>query len=179
MPIKPIDYSKTEIYKLIHKDDIDNENIYIGSTTNFKTRKHCHKKCCKNKNQQNYNLKVYQNIRNNGGWEEWNMLLIENFPCTKKTEADVRERFWIDFYKSKLNTYIPGRTNDEWRNDHKDELFEKAKIYNQDHKEEISEQRKKYNKKNKEKISEYWKEYRNDHKKELVEKGKKSMKKIK
>lgn len=30
MPRKTPDYSKTLIYKLVHKDDIDNENIYTG-----------------------------------------------------------------------------------------------------------------------------------------------------
>ena len=41
MPLTPIDYSKTQMYKLIHNDDINNENIYIGSTTNFRLRKWC------------------------------------------------------------------------------------------------------------------------------------------
>ena len=104
MPKQKIDYSKTEIYKLIHKDDINNENIYIGSTSNFIVRKCAHKSSCNNEKSKEYNIKVYQNIRDNGGWEEWSMLLVEKFPCVDKKEADVRERFWIDNFKSKLNT---------------------------------------------------------------------------
>ena len=46
MPRTPIDYSKTLIYKLVHKEDYDNENIYIGSTTDFVKRKNSHKSCC-------------------------------------------------------------------------------------------------------------------------------------
>jgi len=48
MPKTAIDYSKTQIYKLIHNDDINNENIYIGSTTNFVKRKWEHKDNCTN-----------------------------------------------------------------------------------------------------------------------------------
>ena len=61
MAKQKIDYNKTEIYKLIHKDDINNENIYIGSTTNFRTRQSQHKTSCTNEKSKKYNLKVYQN----------------------------------------------------------------------------------------------------------------------
>jgi len=100
-------------------------------------------------------MKNQKNIRNNGGWEEWTMLLVENFPCTKKTEADVRERYWIDYYKSQLNTYIPGRTKKEWINDHKKEISEYQKEWYNEHKE---------------KVDEYQKEWYNEHKKEISEK---------
>jgi len=84
MPLTVIDYSKTEIYKLIHKDDINNENIYIGSTTNFTKRKSKHKEHCNKEKSKKHHLKVYQNIRDNGGWNEWSMLLIEKFKCINK-----------------------------------------------------------------------------------------------
>jgi len=113
MPITPINYSKTQIYKLIHNDDINNENIYIGSTTNFVKRKCGHKTACNNEKVKDHNLKVYKIIRSNGGWTQWSMLLVENFSCTNKTEAAVRERHWIDYYKSQLNTQIPNRSLQE------------------------------------------------------------------
>ena len=34
MPKIPVDYSKTQIYKLVHKNDTDDQNIYVGHTTN-------------------------------------------------------------------------------------------------------------------------------------------------
>jgi len=48
MPKTPIDYNNTLIYKLRHKEDYDNANIYIGSTTNFTQRKNQHKFACIN-----------------------------------------------------------------------------------------------------------------------------------
>ena len=44
MPKTPIDYSRTIIYKLVHKDDLDDKDIYVGHSTNFKQRKADHKK---------------------------------------------------------------------------------------------------------------------------------------
>jgi len=172
MPKQKIDYSKTEIYKLIHKDDIDNENIYIGSTTNFRLRKCCHKSNSTNEKRKEYTFKVYENIRNNGGWTEWKMLLVEKYPCIDKKEADVRERYWIDFYKSQLNIVIPGRTHKEWYNNNKEEFAKKCKIYYNNKKKEILEKVKIYSQNNKEKLAEYQKEYNENHKKEISEKRK-------
>ncbi len=97
------DYSKTIIYKLVKNDDLENANIYIGSTTDFTSRKYRHKNCCNNENDKRYNLKVYKGIRSNGGWGEWNMIEIEKYPCNDKNEALSRERYWYEFYNAKLN----------------------------------------------------------------------------
>ena len=60
MPKTPIDYSKTIIYKLVHKEDYDNVNVYVGSTTDFVKRKNQHKKSCNNEKDKGYNAKKYQ-----------------------------------------------------------------------------------------------------------------------
>ena len=115
MPRTPIDYSKTLIYKLVHKDDLENSNIYVGSTTDFRRRKWSHKSNCNNVDSDSHYLKVYQNIRENDGWDEWVMLEIEKFPCKDKRDADARERYWCEFYRSTLNTQVPGQSRDEWK----------------------------------------------------------------
>lgn len=104
-------YENTVIYKLKHNEDFNNEYIYIGSTTNFIKRKYDHKYRCNNSRTNEHNHKKYKYIRNNGGWDMWNMILIEKYPCADKREAERREREWIDFYKSKLNTNLPFLTN--------------------------------------------------------------------
>ncbi len=104
MPRLPTDYSKTIIYKLVKNDDLENENIYIGSTTDFTSRKYSHKGCCNNENSKQHNLKVYKIIRSNGGWGEWSMFEIEKYPCNDKNEALSRERYWYEFYNAKLNS---------------------------------------------------------------------------
>ena len=49
MPKKPVDYSTTHFYKIVCKD-LDNPNMYIGHTTNFKERKAKHKRTYNNPN---------------------------------------------------------------------------------------------------------------------------------
>lgn len=90
MPKKAIDYNRTIIYKLIRNDNIHNPYICVGSTTDFIKRKSAHKNACCNENNKRYNHKVYQIIRQNGGWENWKMLEIEKFPCNDNREAEAR-----------------------------------------------------------------------------------------
>jgi len=110
------DYFKTVIYKIFCKDT----NItgkYIGSTTNFNKRKYKHKSDCSNENN---NLKVYQYIRENGGFENFEMVIIEEYPSDNKKEANKRERFWIEKLKANLNSNIPTRTVKEY---HKEKII--------------------------------------------------------
>ena len=96
------DYSKTLIYKIVCKDP-EIKSFYIGSTTNFTKRKHTHKYYCNNENNKIYNLKIYQAIRANGGFENWSMILVEDYPCENKREAEKREQYWKDELKPDLN----------------------------------------------------------------------------
>jgi predicted GIY-YIG superfamily endonuclease len=102
MPRIPIDYSKIVIYKLVNKEDYDNANIYIGSTANFTQRKFAHKSDCMNENKNAYNQKIYQFIRENGGWNEWNMIEVEKYPCVDNNEAYAREEHWRIHFKASL-----------------------------------------------------------------------------
>jgi len=143
MPRLPIDYSKTIMYKLVHKDDLDDVNIYVGHTTNFTERKRAHKTTCNNFKRKEYFFNVYRFIRDNGGWGEWEMLKIEDYPCKDVYEAKNRERYWIKELKPILNTNEPCRTEKEWRTANTQRLKE----YNDKYKEENKEQYKKLYKK--------------------------------
>ena len=94
--------------------------------------------------------------------------LIENFPCKSKEELHVRERYHIE-NNDCVNRVIPGRTQKEYKEKHKDELLEKSKQYYQEHKEYYSEKGKEYRENHKEELDEYNKQYREDHKEELDE----------
>tara|TARA_Y100000389_G_scaffold108656_1_gene105784 strand:- start:502 stop:978 length:477 start_codon:yes stop_codon:yes gene_type:complete len=120
-------YQNSSIYKLVHRNDLDNENIYIGSTTNFRGRKGIHKSNYFNINSKNHNVPIYQYIRNNGGWDNWLMIEIEKFSCNDKRELEIRERYWIEKNKSKLNACIPTRTPKEYRQDNRERLLEQKK----------------------------------------------------
>jgi hypothetical protein len=111
------DYSKSLIYKLCCKDPTITD-IYIGSTTNFRTRKNLHK--CRNNTEDP--SPIYKFIRSNGGWDNWDMVEIEKFPCKDKRELHTRERLNIEKYNSKLNVKIPTQTDKEYYNKNKDEI---------------------------------------------------------
>ena len=130
-------YQNSIIYKLKHNEDYDDLNIYVGSTTNFKNRKNQHKSACFNNTKKDYYYKVYEFIRNNGNWDNWVMIPIENFPCNNKLELQIRERYHIDFLKPKLNCCIPTRTDKEYRDDNKEILNEKYKIFYNNNKKRI------------------------------------------
>ena len=188
------DYSKCVIYKLCCKN-LDVKEIYVGSTCNFTRRKNAHKTDSNNLNCKKYNLKVYKFIRDNSGIENWDMILIEEYPCENKMQKVKRERYWCEELKSELNSMCPGRSNkesvQEYQKKNKDKINAQRKIYVENNKEKVKEQvkqsnrrkylkcKEQYHKKNKEyyeankeKILQQQKEYKLRHKNELLLKDK-------
>ena len=121
MPRVPIDYSKIAIYKLVC-NDLNVHNVYVGSTTSMVKRKNSHKSSCMNKSSKGYNQKKYKIIRLNGGWHNWSMVLIEYYPCTNKSEALARERYYTELLNSCMNTQVPTRSDAEYRVANKDRI---------------------------------------------------------
>jgi hypothetical protein len=158
-------YQNSVIYKLKHNEDYDDTNIYVGSTSNFKNRKNQHKTVCNNEKAKYYNLNLYQYIRDNGGWDNWVIIPIEEYPCNSKKELLIRERHHIDLLRSTLNRNIPGRTVKEWYEDNKEHIAEIKKKYREDNKEKIAEIAKEYYENNKEKLKKYY----NDNKEKIAE----------
>jgi len=147
MPKVAIDYSKTQMYKLKHIADNDNENIYIGHTINWIQRKRLHKFNCNSKNEKICNTKLYMYVRENGGWNEWEMVWIENYPCNDKREAEAREEYWRSELKATLNTHRPFITKEQDK--------ERRILYKINNKEKGNEQKREYYKINKDKKKEY------------------------
>ena len=133
MPKTPMDYSNTIMYKIVC-DDLNVKDCYVGHTTNMTRRKWNHKSLCNNEKNKYHNLKIYQIIRENGGWENWSMLLVEKFPCKDKYEACKRERELYEELGAKMNTRRPYRTQEEH--------IEQFKQHYQEHKAEINEKKK-------------------------------------
>jgi len=178
---KKVDYSKSIIYKLCCKDPNVTE-IYVGSTINFKSRKNQHKTTCNNNSEKNkfYNFKVYKFIRDNGGFQNWTMIMLEQYNCENKKQLEMRERYWIEKLKPTLNNNIPTRTKKEWdieNNDYykqhylknQDKLKQYQKQYYLNNKDKILEEKKQYDKKNQDKLKEYNKQYRLDNQNKIKE----------
>ena len=161
MPKTIMDYSKTIMYKFVC-NDLNVNDCYVGHTINMTKRKYQHKFRCHNEKDKSYNYKIYQIIRENGGWENWSMLLVEKFPCKDNHEACRREREIYEELGAKMNTIRPYRTQEERKKGDK----QYSKQYYQDHKEEHKE----HYQDHKEYHKEYRKLYYQDHKEEIAEK---------
>jgi|UniRef100_A0A6C0EXG4 hypothetical protein len=106
MPKITIDYTNTIIYK-IYCNNPENKDLYVGHTTNFVQRKHSHKQNCTNSKSPCYNLKLYQMIRSNGGWDNWTMEILNFFKCKNGYEARVKEQEYFTLLGATLNSIEP------------------------------------------------------------------------
>ena len=173
MPKTPMDYSKCSIYKIEH---IENESlVYVGHTTNFIKRKAEHKYNCRKENDKKFNYKLYQMIRDNGGFDRFKMIEVEKYPCKDKREAERREDEMMKQLKASMNTYKSFLT-EEGRKEKEKQYYETNKDYYKEYretnKEKIQEYKKEYRETNKEKIQEYKKEYRETNKEYIKEHNK-------
>jgi hypothetical protein len=130
MPRKEIDYSKCLIYKIQHLEN--DKLLYVGHTTNFTKRTYDHKYNAKH----NKKYKVYEMIRNNGGWESFSMIKLYDYPCINLQEARTEEDKAMRELKSTLNN------NQALQDIHK--KLNREKLYRDANKEIMKEYNKKY-----------------------------------
>jgi len=169
-----IDYSKTFIYKLCC-NDINIKDIYVGHSTDFKSRNQDHKKCCNNSNSKKYNAYKYQFIREHGGYENWKMIKLYDFPCKSKREAEAQEDKTMQELNATLNKNRAYTTKEdrieymiEYRNNNKKDIKEKTKEYYENNKDIINQHNKEYRENNKEYIKKYNQKYNEKLKNEKV-----------
>lgn len=89
-----IDYSKTCIYSIKCKNP-DKNYEYIAATTNFKKRKFFHKTNAL----KHIDNPLYNCINECGGWENWEMTILERVNCSSKAECVQKEKEWIEIMK--------------------------------------------------------------------------------
>jgi hypothetical protein len=172
-------YQNGKIYKIVN---YENDDVYIGST--------CEPTLARRLSNHVANYRGYLNgkrgyttsfkIIETGNYD---IQLIEAYPCNNKMELHAREGYWIKQMDC-VNRRIAGRTIQEYREDNREALKEYRKTYNKINKKEITKVRKVYcinNKeivakamktyrdKNKEKIRERMKKYREDNKEKFAE----------
>jgi len=107
-----IDYKNGLIYYIMHEAT---DNLYIGSTTGFDSRKYVHKHRCHNKESEYYSSTLYTTIRNNGGWGSWSMGILQMYPCNSRNELQQYERFLINELGANLNASLPSTRNDKYK----------------------------------------------------------------
>ncbi len=116
-------YEYGKIYKIVC--NISGE-VYIGSTKNTledRLRKHNYLKDC-----------VSRNILERGDYE---ILLIKDYPCNSRYELEEEETKYIKNNKC-INKNLPHRTQQQYREDNKEEINKQRKKYREINKEEIN-----------------------------------------
>lgn len=124
-------------YKIVNR--VDESNIYVGCTVNFRRRMQYHARCVKiNDN----GLPLYQHIREVGGWGKFQPVEIERRICKTIIEARTFERELIEQIEPKMNRHMPSRTKKQYYNEHKD----KWQQWGRERREKFQEQMQQYDK---------------------------------
>jgi hypothetical protein len=126
------------LYIIYKKND---DNFYLGQTKNIKRRMYTHKNCAENK----INIKLYNYINNNGGWDEWKHKIISDDDNDTETQ-------WYHILKPTLNTNVCGRTFLEYQKDHRQKYTEYLKKWRSKNPTYMRDYMRQYNKKKKETI---------------------------
>ena len=162
-----VNYSLGKIYKIV---DNTNNNVYIGST--------CEKTLARRLTSHRCNFRSFERgkinyvtsfdiIKNNN----YEIILLENFPCSSRDELHARERYYIE-QSICINRLMPYTSPEQKQlklqvagKSDRTKIYQKQ--YREAHKEQTKEYNKKYNETNgkelylkyKDKKSEYKKEY--------------------
>ena len=59
-------------------------------------------------------MRVYKYIRDNGGWDNWDMILIEQCKCENRLDSLRKEREYIELFEATLNKQIPTQSSVEY-----------------------------------------------------------------
>jgi hypothetical protein len=118
--------------------------LYIGSTKDLIKRKWCHKSDCNNVNKKTYNIKLYEIIRNNGGWDNWEIKPIGKGIYNTRLEARIEEQKYINELNSNLNSFKAmaneqdvKKIKDEYVFNNHQKVLDSKKKYRDIHKEEL------------------------------------------
>ena len=92
------------VYYFYRIYSLNNDYVYIGSTTDFKKRISTHKHYCNNEKSKKYNIKLYKTIRQNNGFENFIFEIIETIETDNKKIVLEKEQELMIKYNSNLNT---------------------------------------------------------------------------
>ena len=92
------------VYKIVCKDKSITE-FYIGSSVNFNRRIRLHKSNSNNLNCKEYCIPLYMFINVNGGWDNWDIIVIKEYKFITRKELTINEQYYKNKLKPELNSY--------------------------------------------------------------------------
>ncbi len=148
MPRKT-DFSNCYIYHIVDSNKVVH---YVGSTSNINSRKSKHKYECCHENRPNYYYNIYKYIRENGGWDSFEIVPIRRIQnISNTTDLRIAEKEEMEKFTG-LKNMIGSYTSPE-------EHLEQMRNWNQNNKERKKESDRKWREKNKKIISEKKRQY--------------------
>ena len=156
-------YENGKIYTIRCKTDVS--LIYVGSTTRpLYERWSEHKRHMSNEIYKDYNIRLYQLMREIG-FENFYIELYQQFPCDNIEQLHKQEGEIIRNIGT-LNINIAGRTKSEWYSENREHCLFKEQLRNKMNP-SYKDNQKQYREMHKEEIKEYNKQYREQgHKKD-------------
>jgi hypothetical protein len=133
-----MDYKNGKIYKLV----CNTTGLqYVGSTTStLAKRLYGHKGSYKLYQEGAGNYITSAKIIENGNYD---IVLVEDYPCDSKDQLHARERYWIEKLDC-VNKNVPNRTVKQYYVDNKVEILTHKQKYYEVNKGTISERKRKY-----------------------------------
>jgi hypothetical protein len=158
------DFSNCYIYHILDKEKVVH---YVGSTSNFNSRKSCHRFRCNTEHDKQHNLDIYRYIRDNGGFDAFEIVPIQKIEnISNKTELRIAERAEMEKFsglKNMRGSYLSTEEYQEkqrlWRENNPEKHAENCRKWAKNNPEKIKEKNRKYVEENSEKIKEYKRQY--------------------
>ena len=170
------DYSQARIYKIVSDQTAD---VYIGSTIQrLSARIHGHRMSMQGGN--------YCTSREVMKYDDYRIVLIENYPCDSKEQKLAREYHWMTELRKQginvVNKQCPGRSKKQYNEDtreqkkvidkeyyeaNRDQILSKNKEYRDVHRDQIAAQTKEYRDANRGQFAAKSKEYRESNREKL------------
>ena len=140
------------------------DKCYVGSTIDFDYRMKSHNYSCNNKNN---NLKVYQYVRQNGGFQKVDIMIIDKIIYNDKEQAREMETKYMLMFNAELNSCYPKRSKKDYYKNNKDTIDTKHKKYNETNKDKIIIKTQQYYEEHKKEIAETTRKYREENKERI------------
>lgn len=168
-------YQDSKIYKIVNVNNLNDDYVYVGSTTQLLSQRIAEHRSDSLKKP---SRKLYQHIIGNGGWDNFKIILIEDFPCESKEQLVARENLWqkqMNSIRSGLNMINSvfdveahkvnrAQSMKRYYENNKDKLKELKKQYYEINKNKINEQKKEHYELNRDTIKQQVKRYRENNK---------------
>jgi predicted GIY-YIG superfamily endonuclease len=140
------DYQQSKIYMI--RSESANLTYYGSTTSPLSHRMGQHRETKKRHENGKYHYVTSFKVMEHNDYQ---ITLVEKYPCNDKEELNARERWYIANNEC-VNKVHPGRTHREYHEDNRETILEKKKIYREENLDKIREKDKIHYEKNKDKI---------------------------